>query len=68
MGDYMTEKNSEKFDKVKSKIEKQISPYIRVNIPMPEGVDKEAFLNLSKDTAFINTLQRKAKEWLHKKK
>ncbi len=63
----MTEKDSEKFEKVRSKIEKTISPYIKVKIPMPEGVDKEAFLKLENDPAFIEALKKKAKERLTKK-
>jgi hypothetical protein len=63
----MTEKATEKFDKVQSKIEKQISPYIKVKISMPDGVDKEAFLKLAEDKAFVDSLQKKAKDWLLKK-
>jgi hypothetical protein len=60
----MTERDSEKFEKVQSKIEKEISPYITVKISMPEGVDKEAFLRLEKDEAFIESLKKRAKDWL----
>jgi hypothetical protein len=63
----MTEKDSEKFEKVRSKIEKTISPYIKVKIPMPEGVDREAFLKLENDPEFIEALKKKAKERLTKK-
>jgi hypothetical protein len=64
----MTEKDSEKFEKVQSRIEKKISPYITVKIPMPEGVDKEAFLELENDPKFIESLKKKTKKWLTKKK
>jgi hypothetical protein len=64
----MTEKDSEKFEKVQSRIEKKISPYIKVKIPMPEGVDKEAFLELENDPKFIESLKKKTKKWLTKKK
>jgi hypothetical protein len=64
----MTEKDSEKFEKVQSRIEKKISPYIKVKIPMPEGVDKEAFLGLENDPKFIESLKKKTKKWLTKKK
>jgi hypothetical protein len=64
---FMTEKDSEKFEKVRSKIEKTISPYIKVKIPMLEGVDKEAFLGLEKDPKFIESLAKKTKKWLTKK-
>jgi hypothetical protein len=63
----MTEKDSEKFEKLQSKIEKKISPYIKVKIPMPEGVDKDAFLKLENDPKFIELLKKKAKKWLTKK-
>jgi hypothetical protein len=64
----MTEKDSEKFEKVKSRIEKTISPYIKVKIPMPKGVDKEAFLGLENDPKFIEAIAKKTKKWLTKKK
>jgi hypothetical protein len=63
----MTEKDSEKFEKVQSKIEKAMSPYITIKIPMPEGVDKEAFLRLETDPEFIESAKKKAKEWLTEK-
>jgi hypothetical protein len=64
----MTDQDSEKFEKVQSRIEKKISPYITVKIPMPEGVDEEAFLGLEKDPKFIESLKKKTKKWLTKKK
>lgn len=60
----MSEKASEKYEKVQSKIEKSISPYITVKIPMPEGVDKEAFLKLENDSKFIESLKKQIREWL----
>jgi hypothetical protein len=69
IGDIMTEKGSEKiekFEKVQSKIEKIIHPYITVKISMPEGVDKEAFLKLENDPEFITSLTSQAKYWLTK--
>jgi hypothetical protein len=64
----MSEKTPEKYEKVRSKIEKTINPYVNVKIPMPEGVDKEAFLKLECDPAFIELLKKQAKEWLTKGK
>ena len=55
---------TEKYEEVHSKIEKTINPYITVKIPMPEGVDKEAFLKLENDSKFIETLQKQVKKWL----
>jgi hypothetical protein len=63
----MTERDSEKFEKLQSKIEKKLSPYIKVKIPMPEGVDREAFLKLENNPEFIELLKEKAKKWLTKK-
>jgi hypothetical protein len=63
----MSKKASEKFEKVQSKIEKSISPYITVKIPMPEGVDKEAFLRLENDSRFIESLRDQVREWLSRK-
>jgi hypothetical protein len=48
---------TEKYEKVHSKIEKSISPYIMVKIPMPEGVDKDAFMKLENDIEFIALLK-----------
>ena len=63
----MTEKNTEKFEKVHSKIEKTMNPYIKIKIPMPEGVDKEAFLKLENDPEFIESIKKKTKSWLTEK-
>jgi hypothetical protein len=62
----MNGKVPEKYEKVQSKIEKSISPYITVKIPMPEEVDKEAFLKLENDSEFIESLEEYVKEWLLK--
>lgn len=58
------EKLSKEYAEIKSKIEKSISPYITVKIPMPEGVDKESFLKLENDKEFIESLKDYAKKWL----
>lgn len=63
----MSEKASEKYEKVQSKIEKSISPYITVKIPMPEGVDKEAFLKLETNSEFIESLKKQVRKWLTRK-
>jgi hypothetical protein len=55
---------TEKYEEVHSKIEKTINPYITVKIPMPEGVDKEAFLQLENDSKFIETLKKQVKKRL----
>jgi hypothetical protein len=63
----MTERDSEKFEKVQEKLEKKINPYITVKIPMPEGVNKEAFLQLENDSDFIALLEKQTRKWLTKK-
>jgi hypothetical protein len=63
----MSEKVPEKYEKIQSKIEKSISPYITVKIPMPEDVDKEAFLKLENNAKFIESLTKHAKKWLKQK-
>jgi hypothetical protein len=55
---------TEKYEKVHSKIEKSISPYITVKIPMPEGVDKEAFLQLENDPKFVESLKKQVRKRL----
>lgn len=60
----MSEGASEKYEKVQSKIEKSISPYITVKIPMPEGVDKEAFLKLENDSKFVESLKKQVRKRL----
>ncbi len=63
----MSEKPPEKYEKVQSKIEKTINPYLTIKIPMPEGVDRAAFLKLENDAAFLELINREVKEWLKKK-
>jgi hypothetical protein len=60
----MSEKASKRYEEIESKIEKSISPYITVKIPMPEGADKEAFLKLENDAKFIESLKKHAQKWL----
>jgi tetrahydromethanopterin S-methyltransferase subunit G len=60
----MTEEASKRYEEIQSKIEKSISPYITIKIPIPEGVDKEEFLNLEKDLEFIESVRKYVVEWL----
>jgi hypothetical protein len=64
----MTGKTSEKYEKMQSKIEKVITPYITVKIPMPQGADREAFMKLENDIEFLESLVNQTKEWLIKRK
>lgn len=64
----MSEKEPDKYEKVQLKIEKTISPYIVIKIPMPDGVDKGAFLKLECDKAFAELIKNQTREWLTGKK
>ena len=57
----------EKFEEIRSDIEKAVIPHIIVKIIMPEGVDKEEFLKLEGDEEFLQALSNFAKSWLEKK-
>ena len=57
----------EKFEEIRSEIEKAVIPHITVKIVMPEGVDKEEFLGLEKDEEFLQALSDFARRWLKKK-
>jgi hypothetical protein len=63
----MSDKPPEKYEKVQSRIEKTINPYVTIKIPMPEGVDREAFLKLETDAAFLDYVKKEVKERLEKK-
>lgn len=60
----MSNETHEKYEKVSLKIEKIVNPFITIKIAMPEGADKEAFLELENDEAFIESVKNQAKEWL----
>ncbi len=60
----MSEKASKKYEEIESKIEKTLSPSITLEITMPEGVDKEAFLKLENDSKFIETIKRQIRKRL----
>lgn len=53
-----------KFEEIRSKIEKAVTPYITVKIVMPEGVDKEEFLKLENNDEFLQALNGFVKRWL----
>ena len=58
----------EKFEEIKTEIEKAIIPHITVKISMPEGTDKEEFLKLEGDEEFLHALEDFTKKWLKKRK
>jgi hypothetical protein len=62
----MSETTPEKYEKVQSKIEKTLNPYLTIKISIPEGVDRDAFMKLEKDAAFLDVIKQQAKEWLKK--
>jgi hypothetical protein len=55
---------SEKYERIQSKIEKTITPHITLNIPIPQGVDKEAFAALENDREFLESVANHSREWL----
>ena len=57
----MSGEAQKKYEELKSKIEKTVNPYIVIQIPIPEDVDKEAFLELE-------NVRREAINWIDRKK
>jgi hypothetical protein len=64
----MTERASEKFEDIKSMIEKSINPYITLRINLPENVSKEFFYELEHDPDFIEAIKEFAKKWIENRK
>jgi len=64
----MTERASDKFDDIKSKIEKSINPYITLRIDLPAGVNKENFLKLVYNQEFKDAIKEYVKKWLESQK
>ncbi len=60
----MSEEALKKCEEIESRIEKTLSPSITLEITMPEGVDKEAFLKLENDSKFIEAIKRQIKKRL----
>lgn len=60
----MSEKASKDYEEIESKIEKMLNPSITLEIAMPEGVNKEAFLKLENDPKFIETIKKQIKKRL----
>jgi len=60
----MSKEASKKYEEIESKIEKTLNPSITLEITMPEGVDKEAFLKLENDSKFIETIKRQIRKRL----
>jgi hypothetical protein len=63
----MTERASDKFDDLQSKIDKSINPYISLKIYLPESIEKETFLELENDQEFIESVTEFARKWLEEK-
>jgi len=60
----MTERATERFDDIKSKIEKSINPYITLRIDLPEGIKKETFYELEHNQDFKDSIKEYAKKWI----
>ncbi|MCD6313252.1 MAG: hypothetical protein J7L79_05550 [Thaumarchaeota archaeon] len=64
----MSEEVRKKYEELKSKIEKTVNPYITIQIPIPEGADKQEFLELEKDQEFIEHVKKEAIVWIAQKR
>ncbi len=64
----MSESASRKYEEIESRIEKMLIPSITLEITMPEGVDREAFLKLENDSKFIETIKTQIKKLLTQEK
>lgn len=64
----MSEEAHKKYEKLKSKIEKTVNPYITIQIPIPEGADRREFLELEKDQEFIEHVKKEAMIWIAQKR
>ena len=60
----MTERAADKFDDIKSKIEKSINPYITLRVDLPEGVSKEIFFELENNQEFKDSIKEYTKKWI----
>jgi hypothetical protein len=60
----MSGKMSEKYERIRTKIEKTITPHIMLIIPMPQGVDKDAFMALERNSEFLESVVNHSREWL----
>jgi hypothetical protein len=64
----MSEKDAKKYLEFRSSIDKSVSPYITLKIPIPKGVDREEFLRLEEDPEFAAALVEYVKKWLEAKR
>ena len=60
----MTERATDKFDDIKSKIEKSLNPYILLRIDLPEGIDKETFYELENNQEFNDAIKEYTRKWI----
>ena len=67
-GGFMTERASDRFDDIKSKIEKSINPYITLKIKLPENVDKKEFMELENNQEFIELVSECVRDWIETNK
>ena len=64
----MTQEPQDKYQQVQTKIEKTISPFITLKIPMPIDVDEDAFMSLEKDPEFLEWIKKQVEFWLNQRK
>lgn len=62
----MTERDSDKFDDIRSNIEKSINPFITIKIDLPDNTDKEQFLELENNQDFLEQVKEFAGQYIKK--
>jgi hypothetical protein len=58
----------DKYQKVQTKIEKTISPFITLKVPIPDNVDENVFMSLENDPDFLEWIKKQVEFWLNQRK
>jgi hypothetical protein len=58
----------DKYQKVQTKIEKTISPFITLKVPIPDNVDEDVFMSLENDPDFLEWIKKQVEFWLNQRK
>ena len=58
----------DKYQKVQTKIEKTISPFITLKVPIPDNVDEDVFISLENDPDFLEWIKKQVEFWLNQRK
>ena len=57
----------DKYQKVQTKIEKTISPFITLKVPIPDNVDEDVFMSLENDPDFLEWIKKQVEFWLNQR-